>query len=104
MLSKMLGRTVGLLAMAGMLSGCSAWEGTMSGLGLYDTDSPAPVVARDTAVPSPAAAPASDSWCQKVATQDRAEAAQNGFDVATQQRRYAVSYRQCLAVQADAGQ
>jgi predicted small secreted protein len=113
---KMLGRVTAFAVLAVMLSGCSTWENTMYGLGLYGPeDVPADSTA-DTAMSAPAAQPRAQmppavhktrqasNWCHQVAEQDRDTAAENGFDLATQQRRYSVSYRQCIAVQDDAGQ
>jgi hypothetical protein len=63
--------------------------------------SPQPVAAAQPATtiatPQPAAAPANADFCRAVATQD---ATGNGFDPATQQRVFARSYGQCVAMYA----
>jgi hypothetical protein len=105
--TKMLGRVAALAAAVVMLCGCSTWESTMSGLGLYGPEDvpPAPAMSAPTSqsrapmplAATPQTAQASD-WCHQVAEQDRETAAENGFDRATQQRRYQTSYRQCRLV------
>ena len=61
--------------------------------------SPQPAAQPATAVAAPAAAtpaaPANADFCRAVATQD---ATSNGFDPATQQRVFARSYGQCVAL------
>jgi hypothetical protein len=58
---------------------------------------PQTVAATATAAPAPvtAAAPDNADFCRAVATQDATE---NGFDPATQQRVFAQSYGQCVAI------
>ena len=123
---KMLGRVTAFAALAVMLCGCSTWESTMSGLGLYGPEdvaaSPSAPSAASPSSASPDAARAhpmlrnselaadgshtqmGGDWCRQAAEQDREMAAENGFDKATQQRRYLVSYRQCTAMQDGTGQ
>ena len=56
---------------------------------------PAPQPATTVAVPAAATPAANADFCRAVATQD---ATSNGFDPATQQRVYARSYGQCVAM------
>ncbi len=81
------------------LSGCTSadWERAMTYTGFDDEPS---VAVAPTVRPAPAqsvAAPVSapdNSFCQAVAQQD---AAQNGFDAATQQHVFQRSFQQCVA-------
>jgi hypothetical protein len=89
------------LSMLVLLAGC----GSLRGLLEYPGHDPAPVpVAAAAPAPAPApaqpAAPQPDEWCLHVAANDRAQAAANGFDAATQDRVTAQSYRQCVALKA----
>ncbi|HEY0281468.1 MAG TPA: hypothetical protein VGC27_02465 [Rhizomicrobium sp.] len=49
---------------------------------------PAPIPAEQAAEP--------DSWCQQIAKSSANEAARNGYDSSTQQRRAEKTYRQCV--------
>lgn len=99
MVSRMLGRVAVVAMIAIALSGCSVWDNTMSGLGLYGSDDGAAPVARPAAMAAAEhAAPEEGNWCRQVAVQQREQAARNGFDAATQQRRYVSTYRQCLTM------
>jgi hypothetical protein len=53
---------------------------------------PAAPVAQSSEIPS-----APDSWCVRVAKSAQAEAADQGFDAATQQRRALTTFKQCSA-------
>jgi hypothetical protein len=82
-----------------LLAGC----GSLHGLLEYPGHDPAPVpVAAAAPAPAPVqpAAPQPDEWCLRVAANDRAMAAADGFDSATQDRTTAQSYRQCVAQKA----
>ena len=89
-----------------LLAGCSDadWDHALNYAGLDKSDtvrasSSPPAVARSA--PQPAAAPATVAaapnadFCRAVATED---ATSNGFDPATQQRVFAQSYAQCVAI------
>jgi hypothetical protein len=91
------------LAFCLLLAGCSDgdWDHALNYTGLgnserADADAVQPVTsAASAAAPgAPAAAPNAD-LCRAVATQD---ATSNDFDPATQQRVFARSYSQCVAI------
>lgn len=61
---------------------------------------PQPTPPQPSAAPTAMASAASDtadSWCVRVAKSAQAEAADQGFDAATQQRRALASFKQCSA-------
>jgi len=60
-----------------------------------NTASSAPAAISSTAASNTAEQPANADFCRAVATQD---ATSNGFDPATQQRVFARSYGQCVAI------
>lgn len=87
-----------------LLAGCSdaQWNNALNYTGLNDSDdsadaAPAAPAASATAAAAPQApAPAPNTdLCRAVATQD---ATSNDFDPATQQRVFARSYSQCVAI------
>jgi hypothetical protein len=90
-----------------LLAGCtdSDWDNALNYTGLRgsaaEPEDAAPTpAARSAAAAPPAGAvaapePANTEFCRSVAMQD---ASDNGFDQATQQRVYARSYAQCLAL------
>ncbi|HKQ09892.1 MAG TPA: hypothetical protein VJS85_01770 [Rhizomicrobium sp.] len=90
-----------------LLAGCTDtdWDRAMDYGGLKGSaEEPAAVAkpaSRSVSAPPAAAAPdsADTGFCRSVAMQD---AGDNGFDLATQQRVYARSYAQCLALGATA--
>ena len=87
-----------------LLGGCSAadWDNATSYVGLGPTADAPPSNAAPTAAEAPptslpvAQASPAESWCQQVAKANASDAAENGFDVATQKHRAETSYRQCL--------
>jgi hypothetical protein len=88
-----------------LLSGCTDadWDRTLTYAGVGASDQPAApperTVAAATVAPVPASAPADNSFCEAVAKQD---AGGNDFDIATQQRVFARSFQQCVAMFGDA--
>lgn len=68
------------------------------GFGQPDQDAPlAAVPADDAAAAMPAVQTSkADDWCREIAKAARENAAGNGFDAATQQRRAQAVYQQCL--------
>ncbi|MGA7676327.1 MAG: hypothetical protein WCA78_14935 [Rhizomicrobium sp.] len=66
------------------------------GLGESDQDAqPAPAAEAVPAPPVQASTP--DDWCRQIAKAASEEAAGEGFDLATQQRRAETAYQQCVA-------
>lgn len=94
-----LARLLGVLPIVLVVSACgvsSAFDDAMSGVGFGPSSEPA-----TTQAPPPqpvATGHTPDQWCGKVAAEDRVHAQKDGFDAATQQRRYRTSYRQCVAL------
>jgi hypothetical protein len=93
-----------------LLAGCTDadWDHAMNYTGLEETSAadatpvttaPRPVASSSTVAATPAATvatePANTDFCRSVATQD---ATGNDFDPATQQRVFARSYAQCMAI------
>jgi len=99
-------RIVTTVFAAFLLSGCSFWERATTYVGVGPTpqsepaSEPAAQAAPDGAQPAEppvaAAQPRSDTWCQQIAKSASIEAADNGFDSATQRRRAESTYRQCV--------
>jgi hypothetical protein len=92
------------LAFCLLLAGCTDadWDHAMNYAGLADTGTqPVKTTAHATAsapaaiAAAPTAEPANADFCRSVAMQD---ASGNGFDQPTQQRVFAQSYAQCLAI------
>ena len=84
-----------------LLAGCTDadWDHVMNYGGSEETDA-VPATAARPAAPSPATAAAAPEaanadFCRSVATQD---ATSNDFDQPTQQRVFARSYAQCVAI------
>jgi hypothetical protein len=77
---------VTVLVLTLTVSGCTGagWEHTFAYL-----DAPKP------AAPAPAPAAPDPNWCANAAAAAKREAAEQGFDEATQQRRAAVIQAQC---------
>ena len=88
----MVRRAFAVLFMAGLLAGCTDadWDHTFSYVGL-DSSKPAPPP-QVTAATTPAPV---DTWCVEVAKSEQVEAAEDGFDAATQQHRAQVAFEQC---------
>jgi hypothetical protein len=83
-----------------LLAGCSDadWDHALNYTGLQGSaEEPEAVAAAPGSVSAPpaVAAPDNTEFCRAVAMQD---AGSNGFDPATQQRVFARSYAQCLAL------
>jgi hypothetical protein len=86
-----------------LLAGCTDadWDRAMNYGGAAEQDEAPARPPRPVAVAAPAtvaaapAAPSNADFCRSVATQD---ATGNGFDQATQQRVFAQSYSQCVAI------
>ena len=83
-----------------LLAGCtdSDWDNTMSYIGMTPQPKMTPPVALAQPQTSTLTAP-SYRFCHAVASQD---ASKNEFDLATQERIAASSFRQCVAVFGDA--
>ncbi|HEY0281873.1 MAG TPA: hypothetical protein VGC27_04535 [Rhizomicrobium sp.] len=84
-----------------LLCGCSYWNSATTYFGLGPSEQSEPPLAYSAAAePNPPPIQADqaarfDEWCQRVAKSAAEEAAGNGYDSATQQRRAAKSYQQC---------
>jgi hypothetical protein len=72
-------RMIATVFAALLLCGCSTWDGAMSYVGLRDSDQDAPP----------------DDWCRQIAKAASEEAAGEGRDAATQQRKADTAYQQC---------
>lgn len=83
-----------------LLCGCGSLRGLLSYSGARQAPPAAPVAAVQAPPPAQAAAPQPDEWCMRVAANERAQAASDGFDAATQDRVTLQSYRQCVALKA----
>jgi hypothetical protein len=89
-------RTAAVLIAACLLGGCTEtdWDHAFSYVGLDDSASaPPPTTTVDTAQAPP---DTQDQWCVDVANSVQNEAAGQGFDAATQQKRAKVAYQQCM--------
>ncbi len=82
-----------------LLCGCSTWDDAMSSVGLRDAEDAAPSAAAPTTTQTapPAQASTPDDWCRQIGKAAGEEAAGEGFDLATQQKRAESTYRQCIA-------
>jgi len=103
-----------------MLGGCSAWNDTLDLVGLGGSNQEEQPAAAPTDQPAQAAAQPSsqapaqtsaavtgyaptghpsarEDWCRQIARAAGEEAAGEGFDAATQQRRADTAYQQCSA-------
>jgi hypothetical protein len=103
-------RIIGAVFAGLLLCGCSlpSWDSMTTYVGLGPDDQATPpkaapaegtpdeVNAAPTSTPAAQASP-SDNWCEQIAKASAADAADNGFDLATQQHRAETTYRQCLA-------
>jgi len=89
-----------------LLAGCTDadWDHVMNYTGLEQADAtdvtpvttaPRPVAPAATVAAAPAAETGNTDFCRSVAAQD---ASGNGFDQPTQQRVFARSYAQCMAI------
>lgn len=94
-------RVVAVLFAAGLLSGCTDadWDHALSYTGLSKADPAQPAPKAEVAATVPAA-PAADTWCVEVAKSTQTEAALDGFDGQTQQRRALAAFKQCSRYQA----
>jgi hypothetical protein len=98
-------RVIGAIFAGLFLCGCSAadwdadWDYATTYVGLEQSDRSMPPVAPSSA-PSPsvtvASVSTSDDWCRRLANYEKEDAANDGFDLATQQRRADAAYRQCM--------
>jgi hypothetical protein len=100
-------RVMAVLLVAGLLGGCTEadWDSAFAyaGLGPSKPDSASSQSAPDgpsyTAAPAASVtngpAPVADTWCIDVAKSAQLEAAQQGFDGATQRRRAMTTFNQC---------
>lgn len=104
-------RVMAVLFAAGLLGGCTDadWDDAFSyaGLGPSKTDRASPASESDADAPAPTyraepapsvttgPAPVADTWCIDVAKSAQIEAARQGFDGATQQRRARTVFMQC---------
>ena len=84
-----------------LLCGCGTWNEGLSYVGLRDSNDAAPPPPAPIQV-APAPAPlrrdsTPDDWCKQTAKAAGEEAAGEGFDAATQQRRAVATYEQCMA-------
>ncbi|HKU65047.1 MAG TPA: hypothetical protein VJQ06_08310 [Rhizomicrobium sp.] len=82
-----------------LLAGCTDtdWDRALNYGGLKGSAEEPEAVAKPASRSVSAPEPADTGFCRSVAMQD---AGDNGFDQATQQRVYARSYAQCLALSA----
>ena len=99
------------MALGLLVSGCAdlqhGWEGTMTEIGLYGpAEKHQPLrPMMDTgqrAASNSAGAEEPSSWCRQYALSSAKAAARNGYDTATQKRRYETTYRQCANLPAAA--
>lgn len=105
-------RVLAFAAVAVFLGGCTNadWDHALNYVGIGESQKPAPKDQADSSQPAPAqtadatanAAPAAanaaagvNQWCEEVANATKADAAQDGFDDATQHRRAQAAYNQC---------
>jgi hypothetical protein len=85
---------------AGVLGACTNadWDHALSYAGIGDSEKPAAAPQAETATaPAPISAPAPSGWCDQIAKSAQTEAAEQGFDAATQQHRAQVVYAQCAS-------
>ena len=86
-----------------LLCGCSTWNEGLTYVGLRDDNDAAPPPAAPVrTVPLAAHAQLGrdstpEDWCRQTAKAAGEEAAGEGFDAATQQRRAVAVYQQCMA-------
>ena len=82
-----------------LLCGCSVWGDTMDFVFGPDdqTAEPAETPAVATAPAPPVQASTPDDWCKQIAKAAAEEAAGEGFDSVTQQKRADTTYQQCVA-------
>ena len=82
-----------------LLCGCSTWDGALSYVGLGESDQDAqPAAAPTASVPAPASptqGSTPDDWCRQISRAASEEAAGEGRDAATQQRKADTAYQQC---------
>jgi hypothetical protein len=94
-------RVAGVVLVAALLGGCTDadWDRTLSYVGLDDAPAAQPAPADSSAVlaAKPAALAEADEWCNEVAKAEQQEAAEQGFDKATQENRSKVAFQQCAA-------
>ena len=95
-------RMIAMIFAGFLLCGCSTWNGAMSYVGLGESDQDAQPAAASAAERAPTPTPPAqastpDDWCRQVSKAASEEAAGEGFDPATQQRRAESTYRQCIA-------
>jgi hypothetical protein len=100
-------RVISGVAATLLLAGCTDadWTRTMSYVGIEQSTETLPRAqpkASPAAVPVVQATAAPNNWCLAVATNDKNQAASNGFDQDTQQKTFVTSYTQCVAVFGDA--
>jgi hypothetical protein len=97
-------RMIGAVLITGFLiCGCSTWNNTLSYVGLRDSKEAAPpaeaLPTTQTApmptLPDQASTP--DDLCRRIGKAAGEEAAGEGFDAATQQRKTETAYQQCVA-------
>lgn len=86
-----------VLFAAVLLGGCTDadWDHTLSYVGL-DSGAPPPAAAPAAVAAATPAESAENSWCVEAAKAAQREAAEQGFDSATQHYRAQVTYRQCV--------
>jgi hypothetical protein len=95
-----------------MLCGCGTWDSTLDYVGLGGSDQEAQPAPADQSAPAQASTQTStatssyapsgqasrqEDWCRQIARAAGEEAAGEGFDAATQQRRADTAYQQCSA-------
>ena len=94
-------RIASALAVTVLLSGCASWDNITSIVGGDDTSEASAQMANAAPAAAPAPAESETGFCRAVADQAREQATTDLYDRATQQRRYDVTYRQCIATGSD---
>lgn len=91
-------RVLGAVLAAGVLGGCTNadWDHATSYVGLGNSDQPTAQPRQAEAAPA-APTPAADGWCDEVAKAAQTDAAEQGFDIPTQQHRAQAAFQQCNA-------
>ena len=98
-------RVIGAIFAGLFLCGCSAadWDYATTYVALGQADQPPPQsVAAAPLLIAQASTSSSDDWCRQLAKYEKEDAARDGFDVASQQRRADTTYHQCMGTNGSA--